>query len=224
MKIHTKTVWDIETGDVVEDQFHYYEGALVLCDRSMQKSSSGAMNQAEQTAGKYGSTAQDISGNLTPQLQRWTVAPPGYGARGVARMETSAMQGAGAKTGAMQEAARLRAMRTGNAAALPALEAAEAQGGARGAGSTVEDILARNEMLKSQQQMGAMKGLEGMYGSSMRGDIGAQGLVPEDIRANLAAGQQGWLQNTMGIMGALGGMGTGAGAAMAGYGKMMGNK
>jgi len=200
MKIHTKIVWDIESGLVVEDQFYHYSGSLALCDRSMQKASSGAMDQAKQTAGQYGSTAQDISGNLTPQLQRWTVAPPGYGAMGLARMETSAMQGAGAKTGAMQEAARLRAMRTGNAASLPALEASEAEGGARAAGSTVEDILARNEMLKSQQQQGAMRGLEGMYGSSMRGDIGAQGLVPEDIKTGIAAGQSGWVQNMEGIV------------------------
>lgn len=224
MKIHTKVVIEIETGAVVEDQFYHYEGPLALCDRSLQRAATGATSQAEQTAGQYGATAQNISGNLTPELQKWTVNPPGYGAMGLARMETSAMQAAGAKTGAAQEASRLRAMRTGNAAAMPALEAAEAQGGAQAAGSTVEDILARNEMLKSQQRQQAVGELGNMYGASMRGDIGAQEIVPHDIGANLAAGQQGWLQDTMGIMGALGGMGTGAGAAMTGYGKMMGNK
>lgn len=210
MKIHTKVVFDMETGSVVEDNFYHYDGPMAMCDRSLQKQGAAAESQAGQTAGKYGSTAGEISGGLVPELQRWTVSPPGYGAQGLAEMQTSALQGARARAGAMEEASRLRALRTGNEAGLGSLEAAEAQGGARGAGSAIQDILSKNAMLKANQQREAMGELGNLYGTSMRGDIGAQDIVPRDIESELAAGRQGWLQNAEGIIQTLGGAGTGA--------------
>src|SRR5690348_11648830 len=111
MRIHTKIVIDIETGRVVEDSFYHYEGPLALCDRSQQASATDAMRTAEQTGGQYGATAAGISGNLVPQLQRWTVSPPGYGPAGLAEMETRSVQAAKAGQGAAQEASRLRALR-----------------------------------------------------------------------------------------------------------------
>jgi hypothetical protein len=208
MKIYTKLVINIQTGLILYEESYEYSGPVALCDRSQQAAADAARTQAQQSAGGYGATAAGISGGLVPELQRWTVAPPGYGPQGLAEMQTSALQGARARSGAVEEASRLRALRTGNAAGLGSLEAAEAQGGARGAGSAIEDILAKNAMLKSSQQQQAMGELGNLYGTSLRGDIAAQGLVPEDIKANLAAGQQGWLQNAEGIVQMLGGAAT----------------
>ena len=215
MKVYTRIVIDMETMEVIERQSYQYPDNLpvALCDRSLQRQAGEATSAARQTAGQYGGTAANISGNLIPELQKWTVTPPGYGAQGLAEMQTSALQGARARSGAMQEASRLRALRTGNEAGLGSLEAAEAEGGARGAGSAIQDILAKNAMLKADQQRQAMGELGNLYGTSMRGDIEAQGLVPRDISANLAAGQQGWLQNAEGIVQMLGGGGGGVGAA-----------
>src|SRR5512146_3039128 len=164
MRIYTKVVIDISTGKLLNSEFFDYAGPVALCDRSQQAAADAARNQATQSAGQYGGTAQNTSGQLVPQLQQWTTAPPGYGPTGLAEMETRSVQAANAKAGAAQEASRLRAMRTGNEAGLGALEAAEARGGAQGAGSAVEDILAKNAMLKASQQEAAQRQLGGLYG------------------------------------------------------------
>lgn len=208
MKIHIKTVIDMETGIVVEDQSYHYDGPVALCDRSLVSRAKTAQDQAAQAAGAYGAQAGQTGGFLTPQLEKWTVSPPGYGALGLGQMETSAVQAARGRQGAMEEASRLRALRTGNAAGLGSLEAAEAQGGARGAGSAVEDILAKNAMLKASQQESAQRGLEGMYGTEMRGQLGAMGQQAEDINTATRASQTGWLQNAEGIVKTLQGMGS----------------
>ena len=200
MKVHTKTVWDMETSCVVEDQFYHYEGPVALCDRSLTARGKEAQDQAQQAAGRYGGEAAQTYGAVEPTLQSWTQAPPGYGPMGLATMETGALRASAARTGATQEASRLRAMRTGNEAGLGALEASESEGGARAAGSAVEDILARNEMLKQQQRMAGVKGLSGLYGEGMRGDIGAMNVQPEDIKAATGAENVGWLQNAQRIV------------------------
>lgn len=210
MKIHTKTVWDMESGAVVEDCHYEYQGKLALCDRSLTARGKEAQAVAAQAAGQYGGQAATAFGAAEPTLQQWTQAPPGYGPMGLATMETGALRASAARTGAAQEASRLRAMRTGNEAGLGALEASEAEGGARAAGSAVQDILARNEMLKQQQRMAGVKGLTGLYGEGMRGDIGAMGQEAQDIGAASAAERQGWLQNLEGIMAMGQGLGQGA--------------
>ena len=208
MKIYTRIEIDMETGKVRHAESYDYSGPLALCDRSLVARAKSAQDQASQQAGAYGSQAAGIAGNITPTLERWTVNPPGFSPQAMANLKTNAIQAANARAGAAQEQSRLRALRTGNEAGLGALEAAEAQGGARAAGSTVEDILAKNEMLKAQQQREAMGELGNLYGSAMRGNVGSMEQEAKDIDAATSASQTGWLQNTMGVLSTLGKLGS----------------
>lgn len=213
MKIHTFIEIDIASGHVDHDESFNYTGPVALCDRSLTARGKEAQQQAAQAASGYGGEAATAYGAAEPTLARWTTSPPGYGPQGLGTMETRTVQAAKSGAGAAEEAARLRALRTGNEAMLGGLESAQAEGGARAAGSAVQDILAKNEMLKEQQRMAGMKGLTGLYGEGMRGNIGAMGIEPSAINAATAAQKVGWLQNLEGIMAMGQGLGAGASGA-----------
>ena len=228
MKIHTRIIVDMQTGEVLLDEFYEYSGPLALCDRSLQSQATQAANTASQTAGNYGAGAAGIQANLVPRLEREAVNPPGYGSFGLGEMETANQETAAGATGSAQEAAKLRSMRTGNAAGLGAIEAGGAGAGARASGSALQSILAKNAELKANQMSEANRGLGGILGEDIRGNIGAEGLVPEDIKAGVAAGNSGWLQNLTKMIAAirggggtnlnLGGSGGGSGGGGASYG------
>ena len=54
-----------------------------------------------------------------------------------------------------------------------------------------------------EQRAGALKQLEGLYGTDVGAQLKAQSLVPEDIDAWAKANQTGWLQNTAMMIDAL---------------------
>jgi hypothetical protein len=223
MKIHTKTTWDIETGKVLFDSFYLYSGPLALCDRALTQQAQQAESTAAGTAAGYGAQAAGIQGSIVPRLESYAAGnTPGYGPFGLSEMETAAEQTGAGATGAAQERSRLRAMRTGNAAGLGATDVASAGEGARATGGALQSILANNAKLKESQQEMANRSLSGILGE----DIGAQtaeaGLVPEDIKTEMAATQSdpwaGWMKQfgdvvgiggnvAKGILGATGGGG-----------------
>lgn len=207
MKVWTELVVDIETGKVSRETFYEYSGPVALCDRALQQQATQAAKTATGTAAGYGAEAGGIQGNLVPRLESWAVNPPGYNPMDLAMMETGAGETAAANTGSAQQAMRLRAMRTGNVAGLGAGEAAAAGEGARASGSALQSILAKNAELKSRQQSEANRGLEGILGEDIRGQVANAGLVPEDINAGVNAGKVGWLQNMTQILDALKGAG-----------------
>jgi hypothetical protein len=65
------------------------------------------------------------------------------------------------------------------------------------------DVAAKDAMLKAQQRAGALKQLEGLYGTDVGAQLKAQSLVPEDIDAWAKANQTGWMQNTAMMIDAL---------------------
>jgi hypothetical protein len=164
---------------------------------------SGNANTAAQDASNYGAFGQGLAGNLAPRLEQQATNPQGYGASGLATMETANLAGSAATSGAAQQEAKLRAMRTGNAAGLPAEQAAIAGETARASGSGLQDILSKNAMLKEQQRLEANKDLMGLAGQETTAGLDYSKLVPEDINAALNAEQTGWLQNVEGGLGTL---------------------
>lgn len=222
MKVHSLVIMDIETGAIINRVSENYTGPVILCVRELTQQAENAGNQATQQAGQYGSTASQVGANLIPQLERESINAPGYSPIDLGNMQTQALTTGAAKSGAAREAATLRAARTGNAAALPGQEAAINEAGARASGGLLQNILSKNAQLKAQQQAQAQKGLEGIYGTAARAQGEEAGLVPHDIDAATEANKTGWLQDTMGALGTLGNLGSGAGSAMSGYAKLFG--
>ena len=212
MRIHTETVFDIESGRILSDKSFKYAGNCAMCDRSMQKAGANAVQNAQSTAGMYGSTAGQIGSNIIPQLEKFTLNPPGYGPSGLATMKTEAEAAGAATTGRAAQDAKLRAMRTGNVAGLGSEETALAEAGARGTGANIQNILSEDARLKETQRQNAFSGLENIYGKNISGQLESASQIPADIDATLKAGQSGWLQNLSGVLGTLGGLGTGAGS------------
>ncbi len=200
MRIHNCTIFDIESGAVLYDSAEDYQGPLALCDRALQQAADEARTTASGQAGNYGGAGQAVQANLVPRLEKEAVTPEGFGPFGVAEMKTAAEQTGAAASGAAKEEARLRAMRTGNAAGVGATTAAAAGEGARATGSMLQGILAKNAELKANQQDAANKELAGIMGQDYQAQGEEAGLVPRNIEQGLAAGRQGWLQNTEGVI------------------------
>lgn len=199
MTIYTRIVLDLN-GNVLESDSFEYQGPLALCDRAMQQQAAQAGKQATQTAGQYGATAGQVGGFLMPQLEKFATAPPGYSPMDEANMQTQALLSGASDSGAARQEATLRGARTGNLASVPGQNAAITEAAARGTGGMLQNILAKNAELKAQQQRQAQQELGGLYGTAERGQIGAESLVPEDVKAGVEAGKSGWLQNMINVM------------------------
>ncbi len=221
MKISTKTIWDIETGVLLEQESYEYEGPLELCDRGLQSTAQGAANTDVSTASGYGKTATGLSNFLTPMLQSWAGGnAPGYGAAGVSAMKNAAQSTAGAAANAGNQQALLTSMRTGNAAGVGAEQVANAANAGQTQTNAVQNILSQNAQLKAQEQTGALNMLGSMYGTDVGAQLTSQGQVPGAVNAGVNAGNSGWFQNMLGLMNTGAKLGAGAGAAMSGAAAM----
>ena len=211
MRIWTEVSWAIDGSDVPRGKSIEYDGPLAKCDRAIQNDATNAATNATQTAGQFGAGAGSVQANLVPRLETQAVTPPGIGAFGLGEEETGALSTAAGATGSATEGARLRAIRTGNAAGVGAMGVAAAGETARASGGALQSILAKNAQLKAQQMQQANTGLEGILGENIHGETAAEGIVPEDLNTALKAGQQGWLQNAEGVLTTLSQAGASAG-------------
>jgi hypothetical protein len=202
VKIHTKIEWNLETGRLLSDEFFDYEGSVARCDRSLQRQAQGAATSAGMTAGGLMGEAGGISGSIVPALERFTTTPPGYSPLAMGTMETKAEETTAATRAKAEQEAKLRAVRTRNPAALGAEGSAIAGETARAGGETLQDILARNEMLKEKQRSEAFGELGGMYKTDVGAAEGFAGQQAKDISTAYDVSQPGWLQSLQGILNA----------------------
>jgi hypothetical protein len=80
--------------------------------------------------------------------------------------------------------------------------------------------LENNAMGLAGIQQNALSGMEGLYGQNINELMSMMGLGPNEINAETNAGNSGWLQNTLGTIGALGQLGSGIGGAATGISKL----
>ena len=118
MRYHTRTVLDIETGAVIEDQVHEYSGPWALADRSIANQAANNSTTAGASAGGYGAAAKNIGGPLTAQLQQEAANPIGYTPEQTNAQLVAGEQGAGGANASITGQAGLAAGRTKNSAAL----------------------------------------------------------------------------------------------------------
>jgi hypothetical protein len=213
MRVHTRTVWSLETGELLADDWFEYSGPVALADRSIANQAGSNAATAGATGGGYGSAASGISGTLIPTLNRELAGGGGLTPTQKNQMLVAANQGSGGAAGGVAGQAGLAAARTRNSGALSgvldAAARAKAQAGSQ-AGLNVEN---KSTDLANQQKAQAASELGGLYGTDVSAQMKAMGLQNQDLDTELNANKSGWLQDTEGLIGTLGNAATSASKA-----------
>ena len=204
MRVHRHTVLDIETGRVLADDAYEYCGPVALCDRSLVNTAKAGAANAAQGAGVYGTQARNTYATAMPLLTHLATNAPGLAPATYGMIQSGELSAGAGKAADMDEKARLAAARTGNAAAAGALGTAGAEAAARGIGANMLGLGEMQAKTQLAQQEAGLRGLEGLYGQSVRGQTALESLIPKDVNAATAASKVGWLQNMEGILRASG--------------------
>lgn len=180
--------------------------------RSAQQQAGNAATTAANTGTTLGAEAQGIGANLTPFLTNELEHPSGYGQQGLSAQTAAAMGGAGGANAGLVGEAQQQAATTRNAGGFSAALDDAARQRSKAAAGASEGIAANNANLQQQQQQDASQGLSKMYGTDTSGMLDAMGQQNQDINAETTAGNSGWLQNTMGVLGTISSGAQGAGS------------
>jgi hypothetical protein len=218
MRVTTKIVWDMDTMEVLEhEHFEYPDDAPVaLADRSIQQQAGQDASTAGSNAAGYGTQASQINAKLMPTLNTELAGNDGLTATQKNNLLVAGQQGSGGAAGGVAGTAGLAANRTKNSGALSATLDAAAR--SRGQQESQANLGVENESTKlaTQRQQQAQQQMQGLYGTDVSAQLGNMGIQNQDISNELAAGRQGWLQNTEGVLGTVSNMGAKAAGAFAG--------
>jgi len=154
-----------------------------------------AASTAAKTGGEYGQQAQNIGGQLVPQLQADVTNPQGFTPVQQNQQLVKGLEGAGGVASGIVGEEALKAARSRNIGGSAGVLDEAAREKMRTSAGVGLDIATKNAMLQQQQRASALKQLEGLYGTNVGAQLKAQSLVPEDIDAWAKANQTGWLQN-----------------------------
>lgn len=205
--------FDIETGKLLSHDGESFEEPQMLFDRGAVQSAKTQGNTAGEFAQNQGAQANILSSNLVPGLIRQANTPYGFTAQQRNNMLTSGAEAVGGANATATGEGRLAALRSRTAGGFaPALDEA-----ARQKGRALSDVNLRvaNEdtALANERQARAQQMLQGLYGTDTSNMLRAMGVQQGDLQNQLAAGRQGWLQNTEGVLNTISNMGkAGAGA------------
>jgi len=212
-------VLDMETGVWSGKEVWLDDSQEMRFDRAAQQGLKNAAGTATTTAAGYGNAAGGIAGQLTPTLEQQATNPTGFSPTDVNNQIVAGAQAAGGTTGAggLASPATAMAARTHNVGALSGvLDQASRQRGQQ-LSSNALNVQNKNAMVKQSQQQAALGGLEKMYGTDVGAQLGSQGQVANDWNGEVKAGQSGWLQNTLGVIGTLTGAAKNAAGAYSDY-------
>lgn len=166
-----------------------------------EKQAKQAFGEASDAAGKYGTGASTINANLMPFLTRELTNPTGFGQAGTTALTSADLAGAGGANSGLVGAAESKVAATNNPSGYATALDQAARERSKAAAGGAEGIAAKNEELKQTQQQSAAKGLEGMYGTDVSGQLGALGIEPKDIQAGVDANSQNWFNNYLKLAG-----------------------
>jgi hypothetical protein len=204
MRIHTKTVFDIETGRLLSDEWYDYEGPVALADRAIQGAANADAKTAGDTAAGYGSSAAGIGSTVIPTLTRDVTNPTGFTPTEKNQQLVASQQGAGGATAGVTGAAGLAANRTRNSSALSSVLDQAARTKQQALSGNALGIQTADAKLAQQKRAQALGGLEGMYGTDVSAQLKSMGIQDQDLNTAITAGNSGWLQNTEGVLSSLG--------------------
>lgn len=181
-----------------------------------------AQNQAKQTyqsasdlTSQSGNNSTSLMNTLNPEYQAEINNPQGFGPTGEAAMTTAAREGAGGAGASAVGDLGLAAARNRNSGGFASAEDASVRKAAQSGADTAAGIEAKNEELKQKQIQEGLQGEQGLQSQQNADELAGLGLQNQSTNALSQAGQSGWLQNTLGVLGTL----SGAGNAAANLGK-----
>lgn len=218
-RVRENPVFDIESGEFISCDAEYLVAEFpIKCDRDIANQAKTNQKNATGTSNQYGAQASQIAGTVIPGEERDATTPTGYTAQQKQDQLVSGAEGAGGTEAAARGQAALTATRTGNAGGFAdALQnVARQRMGQNVANSREVQQNSANLALEKQQQ--ARNALQGYYGTDTSNQLKAMGLANDDLNAELKAKQQGWLQNTEGVVDTITGAAKGAGAMGIGFG------
>jgi len=175
-----------------------YESEVAMrFDRGAASDASQMRKTSGQQADIYGERGTEERGAIVPGLEREAQNPTGFTPLEKSSIQTSTGEALGGVNAGAAGEARLNAMRTRNASGFaPALaEAARSTG--RAAAANAQQLNIADAELARQRQDAARSALMRLYGIDTGQQLGEQKTQVEDLQAQLAAGRQGWLQNTL---------------------------
>lgn len=205
--------FDIETGQLLSHDGEFFEEPKILFDRGAAGQAKNLGQQAGSAASNAGSEAATDRSSVIPGLLRDVNNPTGFTPQQQNDMLVKQQEAAGGANATATGEGRLAALRTRSAGGFaPALaEAARAKGRTLATGAL--DVSNRNAELEQQKQQTARQQLLGLYGTDTSNMLRSMGLQSQALQDQLAAGRQGWLQNTEGVLGTIGGLGSQAAGA-----------
>lgn len=172
--------------------------------RSAQRQGSQAFNLANNTANQANANAQGERSQLVPQLEREMENPSGFTPEELNNMTVASQQGAGGALSSLKGDAESRMARTRNSAGYSTALDEAAREKMRTESQNNLNVQNANARLAQEKQQRAESQLGDIYGTDVRETLGAQGLMPEDINAEVNAGKSGWFQNMTDLITTLG--------------------
>lgn len=196
----------LQTGGDLLPQFRFF-------DRSAAKQAKNLGANAGGVAGTSEANANQLYSSVVPGLIRQAQTPQGLTAGQLNTATTASAEAAGGANAGLTGEGRLAALRTRTAGGYPAAldEAARAKG--RTLATNAQNLQLTNARLGLERQSEAQRQLEGLYGVNTSNMLRAMGLQNQDLETQLQAGRQGWLQNTEGVLGTIGELGSRAAKA-----------
>ena len=144
-----------------------------------------------------------IGSSIIPGLEREAQNPQGFTPVRKNNMLVAGQEAVGGANSGIVGTGNLAAARTRNAGGFArALDEAARQKG-RQLSTTALGVENEDARVGLQRQQEAQRMLSGLYGTDTSRQLEAMGLQNQDLNTALKAGQQGWLQNTEGVINTL---------------------
>lgn len=209
----------IETGELLShDGESHVEQFPIRFDRG---AVSQAKSQGEQAAGVAGSERANANidrSSVIPGLIQDATHPTGFTPQQKNNLLVAGQEAVGGGNAAATGEGRLAAMRSRTAGGFaPALAEIARQKG-RTLASNAVGVSNEDARLAQEKQQQARSQLLGLYGTDTSSMLKGMGLQSEDLQNQLAAGRQGWLQNTEGVLNTLGNLGSSAAGVKKAFG------
>ena len=202
--------FDIETGRLLSHDGESFEEHKIFFHRAFTQH---AKHQGHTTLPLYCWTTSGAGRRRAAGQRTGSHNPQGFALNRYQQLAGEAAGSGESANATITGEGKLAALRTRNAGGFaPALAEASRQQG-RNLATGALDVANQNAMLKQQQQQSGIAGLQGLYGTDTSQQLKAMGLSAEDLQNQLAAGRQGWLQNTEGVLNTISNMGSKAAGA-----------
>lgn len=219
MRITINPVFDIETGKLVAHDGQYeYAGPVALAKDGTAQAQNN-INTATGLESTYAGDATQANNEVLPFLNSEMTNPQGFGQTGVNELNTAGGQAVSGAVGAGDEAANLRASRTGNPSSSASIIDAITRSGAQQQSNNALGVDTANLKEKLAQQQAGASGIAAQGGQDLNAALSALGLnngaVGDYTKASEASNPLNMIEGILGAAGK-GAEGIGAGIGKAG--------